>query len=232
MIPNKKAVLSWSGGKDSALALRKVLQEKTFDIISLFTTITKETQTSSVHSISLEILKEQANSIGIPLVAISVSEDLRDYQDQMKTLVNHFLSLGVKFFIFGDLSLSNNKVYRENLLNPLGIQVVEPLWGKSSEEVIEDFLKSGLKAKIIVVQADKLDASFIGKEINENLIKSLPPQIDSCGENGEYHTLIYDGDIFKNAIDFKLGPINLISNEIQLENGENRIFKYYQAEIL
>ena len=185
----KKAVFNWSGGKDSALALQKVLEEKEFEVIALLTTMNDESQKSSMHEIPLQILERQADSIGIPLYTVASSTALKNYEEKMSDAVQHFKEQGVKHFIFGDIFLSDVKAYRESKLQPLGIEVVEPLWEKTSQEVIDNFLRSGIKSKIIVTQADLLDETYIGKELNQNLINSFPKNIDVCGENGEYHTL-------------------------------------------
>lgn len=138
----KKAVFNWSGGKDSALALQKVLEEKEFKVIALLTTMNEETAKSSMHSIPLEILKRQAESIGIPLYTVASSTALKNYDQKMSDAVHHFKELGVRHFIFGDIFLSDVKAYRESKLHPLGIEVVEPLWVKTSQEVIDDFISS------------------------------------------------------------------------------------------
>ncbi len=113
----------------------------------------------------------------------------------------------------------------------MGIEVVEPLWGKSSEEIMDDFLKSGIKTKIIVTQADKLDQTFISREIDGNFAESLPTGIDLCGENGEYHTFSYNGGSFKNKIDFKISKANRIEHEFKIDNGEVKSYEYWQVEI-
>ena len=155
MHKQKKAVFNWSGGKDSALALYKVLQENEFEVIALLTTLNEETGTSSVHSIPIEILQKQSESIGIPLYTVLFGKDLNNYDDKMQTAVNYFKEQGVTHFIFGDIFLADIKAYRETKLYSLGIEVVEPLWNKSPEEVIEEFINSGIKSKIIVTKADK-----------------------------------------------------------------------------
>lgn len=232
MNQRKKAGFNWSGGKDSALALQKILQENEFDVISLLTTIKEETLTSSIHSIPIEILKRQADSIGIPLFEVLFAKDLTKYDGKMRETIDYFKKQDVTHFIFGDIFLEDIKTYRENKLNPLGIEVVEPLWNKSSTEVINEFIKSGIKSKIIVTQADKLDKTFIGKDIDENTINSFPDNVDVCGENGEFHTLSYAGGLFKKKIDFSINQTNKISYDIKLDNGQTKTFEYWQAEIV
>ena len=227
----KKAVFNWSGGKDSALALYKVIQDNEYEVISLLTTINEDTQTSSIHSIPVELLKKQAESIGIPLYTVALSKNTKTYEVGMTEAVQYFKNKGAHHFIFGDIFLADVKSYRESKLNPIGIEVVEPLWGKSSPEIFEEFLKSGIKSKIIVTQADKLDQTFVGRDLDATLVKALPPNVDVCGENGEYHTFSYDGNIFKTKIDFKISDISKISYEFKMDTGEWKEFEYWQAKL-
>ncbi len=226
----KKAVFNWSGGKDSALALQKTLARQDFDIVSLFTTFNEETGKSSMHSIPLEILEKQVKSIGIPLHTMSFSKDLKNYDEKMQEAVTLFKALGVTDFIFGDLMASGLKGYREFKLNPMGITVIEPLWDKSSEEIMNEFLDSGIKTKIIVTQDGKLDQSYIGKTLDHHLITTFPKDIDVCGEQGEYHTLAYDGPLFKYPIDFSITKVFETSYEFKLEDGSIQTCVYWSAE--
>ncbi|MBK9731112.1 MAG: adenine nucleotide alpha hydrolase [Chitinophagaceae bacterium] len=228
----KKAIFNWSGGKDAALALHKTLQDHEFDVVSLLTTINEETLTSSIHCIPVEILSRQADSIGIPLYTVLVAKDLANYDKKMRETVDHFRKQGVTHFIFGDIFLADVKAYRESKLNPLGIKVVEPLWNKTSAEIIDDFIKSGIKSKIIVTQADKLDATYIGKDLDQNTLKSFPHDVDICGENGEYHTFAYAGGCFKKPIEFSISQTHKISYDIKLNDGQTKTFEYWQAEII
>lgn len=227
----KKAVFNWSGGKDSALALQRVLNEKEFEVVALLTAINEETQKSSIHSVPLGILQRQAKSIRIPLYTVPFAGNLNNYDAQMHKAADHFKAQGVTHFIFGDIFLSDIKAYRENKLNPIGIEVVEPLWNKSSNEIINEFLASGIKTKIIVTQADKLGRTFIGKDLDSALVASLPDDVDPCGENGEYHTLSYAGGLFNEKIDFLIDGIHKVSYDIKLDNGEIKTYEYWQAEI-
>ena len=232
MNQKKKAVFNWSGGKDSALALQKTLQDNEFDVVSLLTTINEETLTSSIHSIPVELLTRQADSIGIPLYTVLFAKDLTNYDDKMYETVEHFKKQGVTHFIFGDIFLADVKTYRESKLNPLGIEVVEPLWNKTSAEIIADFIKSGIKSKIIVTRVDKLDKAFTGKDLDQNTVNLFPADIDICGENGEYHTFSYAGGLFKKEIDFSISQTSKISYDINLNNGQTKTFEYWQAEII
>lgn len=230
MAQRKKAVFNWSGGKDSALALLQILQENEYEVVALLTTINEETATSSIHGIPLPLLRQQADSIGTPLYPVALSKE-KTYTEGMTEAATHFKDQGVKHFIFGDIFLADVRAYRENILHPLKIALVEPLWGKSSEEVMADFLQSGIKTKIILTQADQLDENFIGREIDRDFARSLPKGVDLCGEKGEYHTFSYDGGPFKKRIDFSISKANLIAHEFKLDDGSVKRHEYWQAEI-
>lgn len=225
----KKAILNWSGGKDSALALRKVLQDKEFEVIALLTTFNAANQSSSAHSIPLSLMQKQADAIGIELYPVFIDKSPNAYENEMLKAVNHFKTKGVNHFIFGDLYLDEIRKYRESKLNPHGVEVVEPLWDKTPQETMQDFFQSGLQAKIVTTQANELDESYIGKKLSKELIENLPEDIDICGENGEYHTFVYAGDIFKKKLDFEIKKAYQLSFDIKLDTGEVKTYKYWQA---
>lgn len=228
--PRKKAVFNWSGGKDSALALQNVLQDGEYDVVALLTSMNQENECSSAHSVPLSLIEKQAASIGIDLYPVFISKAPKDYESKMVAAVNHFKKEGVTHFIFGDIYLSEIRSYREDNLNPLGIEVVEPLWGKTVKEIMEAFLNSEIQSKIITTQADKLDASFIGRKIDQSLLDSLPVGIDICGENGEYHTFAYDGKLFKKKVEFEIVEAYKLTFDIGLDTGEVKTFEYWQAK--
>lgn len=226
----KKAVFNWSGGKDSALALQTILKNPQFKIVALLTTFNLETATSSAHSIPLSLIEQQAEQIGISLYPIFLSKKSYDYECKMIEAVEYFKNKGVSAFIFGDIFLSDIRKYREDQLNPYNIEVVEPLWGKTSEEVMSEFFESDLKAKIVTTQADKLNEYYIGKELNQDLINSFPDYVDVCGEHGEYHSLVYAGSIFRKEIDFKIVRTSKLGFPIKLDTGETKTYSYWQAD--
>lgn len=193
-----KAVFNWSGGKDSAHALLRAQQSDKYEIVSLLTTVNRETRRSTMHGIPLPLLQVQADSIGIPLHVVDLTPkgNMEDYGAAMSRAVAHFKALDVTHFIFGDIFLHDVRKYREQQLALHGIEVVEPLWGKTSEEVMADFLVSGLRTVVVTTMADGLGAEAIGREIDRDFIGLLPDGIDPNGENGEYHTFCYDGPIF------------------------------------
>ena len=225
----KKAVFNWSGGKDSALALYKVLQQNKFDVVALLTTVNEETELSSMHAIPHSLLLKQAESIGIPLYPVFLPKNLQIYEQRMKDAANHFKAQGIEHFIFGDIYLTDVRKYREDRLYPLGIEVVEPLWNPNSNEVMQDFLASGIKTQIIVTDASKLGEAFIGQDLSLTVLDLMSAEVDVCGENGEYHTFSYDGGPFKYPVDFNIIETRKMSYEFKLDNGEEMTYHYWQA---
>ena len=225
----KKAVFNWSGGKDSALALYKVLQQNQFDVVALLTTVNEETELSSMHAIPHSLLLKQAESIGIPLYPVFLPKHLQIYEQRMKDAANHFKAQGIEHFIFGDIYLTDVRKYREDRLHPLGIEVVEPLWNPNSNEVMQDFLASGIKTQIIVTDASKLGKAFIGQDLSLTVLDLMSAEVDVCGENGEYHTFSYDGGPFKYPVDFNIIETRKMSYEFKLDNGEEMTYHYWQA---
>ncbi|UYW01877.1 diphthine--ammonia ligase [Flavobacterium agricola] len=231
MTNKKKAVFNWSGGKDSAHALQKILQENEYEVIALLTTVEASNNASSIHAIPLNLLHKQADCIGIPLYPILLDNKVKPYDESMQEAVLHFKNLGVAHFIFGDIFLEDIKTYRESKLNPLGISVIFPLWGKTSEQVFADFLQSGIKTKVIVTQADKLNQSFIGRDVDFSFLEDLPQNIDVCGEYGEYHTFSYDGPLFKKPVAFTIEKTLQITHQFKMDTGKIESFHYWQAKL-
>lgn len=231
-----KAVFNWSGGKDSAHALLRAIESEKYEIVALLTTVNRDTHRSTMHGIPLTLLEAQAASIGIPLYIVDLTPkgNMEDYSSAMSQAVQHFKDLGVTHFIFGDIFLHDVRQYREQQLAPYDIKVVEPLWGKSSEKVMEDFLSSGLKTIIVTTMADGLGAVAIGKLIDREFVASLTSlstEIDPNGENGEYHTFCYDGPIFQYPIAFHLGEAFSQSYDIRLDDGTVQTYSYWFANL-
>ncbi len=219
-----KAVFNWSGGKDSAHALWRAIESQRYEIVALLTTVNHDTRRSTMHGIPFPLLQAQAASIGIPLHAVDLTPkgDMEDYQTAMSQAVAHFKARGVTHFIFGDIFLHDVRKYREQQLAPHGIEVVEPLWGRSSETVMHDFLASGLQTVVVTTMADGLGAAAIGRTIDSDFIASLPAGTDPNGENGEYHTFCYDGPIFRTPVRFRLGSPFSRSYDIRLDDGTRK----------
>ena len=228
-----KAVFNWSGGKDSAHALLRAMQSGKYEIVALLTTVNRDTHRSTMHGIPLPLLRAQAARIGIPLheVALTPAGDMADYAEAMRRTAEHFKTLGVTHSIFGDIFLQDVRKYREQKLAPHGIGIAEPLWGKSSSDVMHDFLASGLRTVIVTTMADSLGADAVGREIDPAFIASLPAGVDPNGENGEYHTFCYDGPIFRTPVPFRLGTPLRRSYRIRLDDGSEKSYSYWFADL-
>lgn len=201
-----KAIFSWSGGKDSSYCLHKVLAEDQFDICYLLTTLNANFKRVSMHGVREELLDKQAESIGIPLLKVWVSEGANDeYERQMETLLLKAKLEGIEHVIFGDIFLEDLRTYRENNMAKVNMKAVFPLWKINTTDLINDFIAKEFKTITCCVNDGYLNELWVGKEINETFIKELPNNVDPCGENGEYHTFCYAGPIFKKKIDFTIG---------------------------
>jgi len=200
-----KAIFNWSGGKDSALALHYCLQNPELDIKYLVTTINDAVDRISMHGVRAELLVEQAESIGIPLYQVRLPEmpGMKEYDGIMRKTMEQFRSEGITHAIFGDIFLQDLKDYRDARLAEVGMTGIYPLWKRDTNELIRDFLSLGFGTVIACTQ-ERLER-IVGKEITEELILSLPDDVDVCGENGEFHTFAFKGPIFNQEINYKTG---------------------------
>ncbi|MDY0779928.1 diphthine--ammonia ligase [Tenacibaculum sp. IB213877] len=219
----KKAYFNWSSGKDSALALYKILQEKEYKVEKLITNINKDFHRVSMHGLHESLLVTQAESIGIPLEKIefpaNVTMDL--YNKKMKEKTSELKENGLVNGVFGDIFLEDLRNYRDTKLQEVGINGVYPLWKQDTKLLMQEFLRLGFKAITVCVNAKKLGKEFVGRIIDEDFLNELPENVDICGENGEFHTFCYDGPIFKNPINFKIGDIVLKSYTLHDEDSDN-----------
>ncbi|MFX1393112.1 MAG: diphthine--ammonia ligase [Promethearchaeota archaeon] len=203
------AIVSWSGGKDSALALYYLLLEKRYTIKKLITTISTDYDRISMHGVRKELLEKQSQSMGISVYIISLQKDVSnaEYEEIMRKEMNKFKSQQVGNVVFGDIFLEDIRKYRESNLSKIGMNALFPIWGKSTRDLAKKFLKFGFEAIITCVDSTVLDGSFIGQLYNEDFLASIPPNIDPCGENGEFHTFVFNGPIFSYPIQFTKGNV-------------------------
>lgn len=204
-----KAIFNWSSGKDSALALYKILKEEKFEVTSLLTSINKEFQRISMHGVHVSLLEKQAESLGFPLIKMELPKEptMEEYRELMSKTMNDLKSRGITHSIFGDIFLEDLKKYREDQLRSIGMEGVFPLWKINTTDLIREFLDLGFKTIVTCVNETYLDKSFAGRIIDEDFIKDLPENVDVCGENGEFHTFTFNGPLFKNPVEFEIGEI-------------------------
>lgn len=203
----EKVLVSWSGGKDSCMALNKILGDQSYQVAALLTTVTRDYQRISMHGVRRRLLEQQAESLGLPLheVHISAGANNEEYESSLKDALDHYSEDGVSSMVFGDLFLEDIRQYREQLLASLGIRGLFPIWRTDTAHLIRQFIESGYKARITCVDPKVLDISFAGRLIDQVLLSELPPGVDPCGENGEFHTFVCDGPIFKEEVRVRVG---------------------------
>jgi uncharacterized protein (TIGR00290 family) len=202
-----KAILSWSSGKDSAMALYRVRKNKEFEIACLLTTITDEFHRISMHGVREELLEAQAQSLGYPIERVMIPYPCPNqvYEEKMAHALSVWKAKGVGHVVFGDLFLDDVRKYREEKLSQVGMTPVFPLWLEHTGALAKEMLKVGFRAIVTCVDPKKLKPAFVGLDFDESFLNSLPPEVDPCGENGEFHTFVYDGPIFKRPIPLIVG---------------------------
>lgn len=201
--------MNWSGGKDSSLALHKVLSNSLFKVEYLLTSVNKQFDRVSMHGVRTDLLKLQAQSIGIPLETIELPENptMEEYENILTEKVISIKSKGIEDTIFGDIFLEDLRKYREEKLELVDIKAHFPLWKIDTKELMKEFINQGFKAIVVCVNNKFVDKSFCGRIIDQSFVDDLPENVDVCGENGEYHSFVFDGPIFSKPVDFTIGEI-------------------------
>lgn len=219
----KKTYFNWSSGKDSALALYKMQQNPDYAIDLLVTTTNKDFQRVSMHGLREELLYKQAESIGLPLQTIPFAADvtMNVYSETMKSAMTSLVEQNYTHGVFGDIFLEDLKAYRDTKLKEVGVEGVYPLWKQDTRTLLEEFLALGFKAITVCVNAKLLGEEFVGRVIDEQFIKDLPENVDVCGENGEFHTFVFDGPIFSKRVDFTIGEKVLRSYTLHKDDSDN-----------
>ena len=189
------------------MTLYHVLKDKTYDIQYLVTTCSEEYDRISMHGVRVSLLKRQAEKIGIPLkiIYLPVMPTMQAYDSTMAGILAGFKDEGIGHSIFGDIFLEDLRKYREARLAEAGFQGVFPLWKRPSQELVREFMGLGFKSILVCTDESSLDASFCGRMIDEQLLADLPPKVDPCGENGEFHSFVFDGPIFTSPVNFTIG---------------------------
>jgi len=199
----------WSGGKDSALALHSLLRQGEVRVAALLTTVTEGYDRISMHGVRRELLRRQAEALRLPLQEVLIPPQCVNpvYEARMEEAMRHYLPLGIRRVAFGDIFLEDLRVYREKNLARLEMQAIFPLWKRDTRQLIRDFHAFGFRAVTACVDPRVLDASFAGRELNESFFADLPRGVDPCGENGEFHTFVFDGPIFERTVRFTVGEV-------------------------
>jgi uncharacterized protein (TIGR00290 family) len=197
----------WSGGKDSAMALHALQSARDHRVTALLTTVTEQFDRISMHGVRRALLEQQAESIGLPLHAVLIPPQCVNvtYEARMNQALQEHLGRGVRRVAFGDIFLEDLRVYRERNLAQIGMEALFPIWKRDSHELARDFLRLGFQAITVCVDPRVLDSSFAGRVLDESFFADLPPGVDPCGENGEFHTFVFDGPVFQKPIRFAVG---------------------------
>ncbi|MGB9461626.1 MAG: diphthine--ammonia ligase [Candidatus Acidiferrum sp.] len=204
----------WSGGKDSAMALHTLLQRNDIQIVALLTTVTEGYERISMHGVRRELLERQAQSIGLPLHEIRIPPQCVNpiYEARMEEALRLHYEKGVRKVAFGDIFLEDLRAYREKNLARIGMTAIFPIWKRDTRELIHSFHANRFRAVAVCVDPKTLAPSFAGRELDESFFRDLPPHADPCGENGEFHTFVFDGPIFQS-------PIPVCTGEVILRDG-------------
>ncbi len=206
----KRAIFNWSGGKDSALALYYILQQPDFEAVVLLTSVNKKYQRISMHGVRKELLLKQAGLLNIPLSILELPEDTvspEEYDRIMYSKMCRFKQEGYTHSVFGDIFLEDLRAYREERLAKTGIKAVFPLWKRPTRDVIHEFIDLGFKTVVVSANAQLLDRSFVGRVVDHSFLEDLPEGVDPCGENGEFHTFVFDGPLLSSPVGYELGEI-------------------------
>ena len=199
----------WSGGKDSAMALHTLLQHPDVRIVALLTTVTETYDRISMHGVRRELLVQQAESIGLPLLEVRIPPQCVNpiYEARMEEALRSYYAEGVRTVAFGDIFLQDLRAYREKNLARIGMTASFPIWKRDTRELIRGFHAARFRAIAACIDPRVLDRSFAGRELDESFFRDLPAGVDPCGENGEFHTFVFEGPIFRNPIPVRAGEV-------------------------
>jgi uncharacterized protein (TIGR00290 family) len=212
--PRKKALLSWSSGKDSAWTLHVLRQQDEVEVVGLLTTINRAFDRVAMHAVRVELLERQGKAAGLPVWQVLIPSPCtnEEYERAMSGAMDRAKSEGIEVVAFGDLFLEDIRQYRESRMSGTGIQPIFPLWGLPTPELARDMIAGGLKARLTCVDPKQLSSSFAGRDFDEQLLEDLPESVDRCGERGEFHSFAYAGPMFAK-------PIAITSGEIVTRDG-------------
>ena len=203
----QRVLLSWSSGKDSAWALHKLRRDPAIEITGLLTTFNSHADRVAMHAVRSELVEAQAARVGLPLWKIDLPWPCpnAEYENRMLEACRRAVADGVDAVAFGDLFLEDIRRYREQQMSATGLQPLFPVWLLPTDALANELIRAGVKAKVTCVDLRKLDASFAGREYDADFLNSLPAGIDPCGENGEFHTFVYDSPDFSGPIPVAMG---------------------------
>jgi uncharacterized protein (TIGR00290 family) len=204
-----KVLLSWSSGKDSAWSLYLLQQQAGYEIAGLLTTFNRKADRVAMHGVRRSLVQAQAEAAGIPLWEVPLpwpcSND--DYESAMRGACEKAIDAGIEAVAFGDLFLTDIRAYREKQLQNTGLQPLFPVWGLPTKDLAQQMIASGLRAKLTCIDCQQLAAEFAGRDFDMRLLTELPASVDPCGENGEFHSFVYAGPMFRHEVPIEVGEI-------------------------
>lgn len=210
----EKVLFSWSGGKDSALALHTLQQCGDYEVAALLTTVTRDFDRICMHGVRRSLLEQQAESLGFALEKIYISENAsnKEYESVMRKVLAKYQSAGVTSVVFGDVFLEELREYREEKLSTIGMKGLFPIWKKDTAELACTFINLGFRGVITSADSHLLDSILVGRDFDEQFLSMLPFAVDPCGENGEFHSFVHDGPVFQHPIVHTPGQVILREN--------------------
>lgn len=229
-----KVSLSWSGGKDSAFALWKLINDNRYEVIGLHTAFGEESRRVGMHGIEEVLIEVQAEALGLRLDRIyyPASGDNAAYEKAMGQYLSTIEAEGIKHIAYGDILMADLKKYREEKLAERGFLALFPLWGSDTKVLAEEFIQAGFKTKICAADADKISKDWLGQDYDQEFLEHLMGEVDPCGENGEFHSFCYDGPVFSLPIAIRCKEVVQKAYDIVLENGEMDNKRYWFAELV
>jgi uncharacterized protein (TIGR00290 family) len=203
----KNAVINWSGGKDCAMALHKVLSERKYEPVRLLTTLGKTTRRVSMHGLREDLISRQAASLGLEIEKVFLPDapSNAEYEHIMSKQWEKLAEQGISVSAFGDIYLDDIREYRDKQVAAMDIQNVYPLWKADTSELIRRFIELGFRAVVVAADNKHFGSDILGQELTTSFIEKLPGGVDPCGENGEFHTFVFDGPLFKKHVAFTPG---------------------------
>ncbi|HXQ48263.1 MAG TPA: ATP-binding protein [Thermoplasmata archaeon] len=209
MTPRPRAVVAWSSGKDAAWALYTARSEGRVDVVGLLTTVTAPFDRVSMHGVRSEMLAAQAHALRLPVHVVPIPSPCPNevYEARMALALKGLVSEGVSRVVFGDLFLEDVRAYREERMAGSGVTPVFPLWGRNTRGLAEEMIRGGLEATLVCVDPRRIPARFAGRRFDDHLLGDLPPEVDPCGERGEFHTCVTGGPMFDRPLDVRAGPV-------------------------
>jgi len=204
-----KAFISWSSGKDSAYALHEARRLGLAQIVGSLTTVSEKYDRVAMHGVRRGVLDRQVEALQLPALTVSIPSPCPNqvYESRMAEACAHLQRQGVHHIVFGDLFLEDIRAYREERLASIGMQAIFPLWKRDTRVLAHEMIDSGLVAYLVCVDPRRLDASFAGRRFDASLLRDLPADVDPCGENGEFHTVVAAGPMFCQPIALSIGPV-------------------------